>query len=117
MESDTQSLASAPDLATTMFFTDDRLVAGTLIKTQHIAEVRAAVNAVRATAGLAQATFTDATLVGVIARTLHIEEPRNALDQARSLLDLPPLAYTDRPLAVGTMIKRVHVEELRGGVK
>lgn len=75
-----------------MFFTDDPLVSGqTVLKAQHILELRSAVNAVRATAGLAQATFTDATLVGVVARTLHIEEPRNALDQARSLLDLPPL--------------------------
>lgn len=118
VKSNTSSAASAPDLATTVIFADDPLVSGqSLIRAQHIADLRTAVNAVRATAGLSQTTFTDGSLAGVEMKTVHIQELRAALDQARSTLALGALTYSDQPLAAGVVIKRAHVEELRGGVK
>ena len=60
------SANSAPDLATTVAFTDDPLVAGTRVKAVHLAQRRTAVNAVRALAGLAPATYTGAAVPGTI---------------------------------------------------
>src|SRR5262245_23354890 len=48
------------DLATTVIFTDDPLVAGsTVVKAVHVTELRIAVNAVRAAAGLSAANWTN----------------------------------------------------------
>ena len=109
---------SAPDLATTVIFTDVPLAAGeTLITGRHLDDLRVAVNAVRATAGLTQAAFTDSPLAGYQLKTLHVQEIRDALDQGRSALLIPALTYTDQPLAAGTVCKAVHIEQIREGVK
>lgn len=110
---------SAPDAATTILFTDDPLSAGsTTIKAVHINELRQAVNAMRAAAGLTAASFTDSSLTGVLVKAVHVQELRDALDPARSSLGLAALLYTDPTLAAGsTLVKAAHVQELRGGVK
>lgn len=115
----TSSLPSQPDLATTTFFADGPIVSGaTMIRAAHVGELRAAVNAVRYTAGLAAATFTDPILSGVAIKTLHIGELRAALDEARAALGLSALTYTDPTLTPGTTVaKGAHVNELRGGVQ
>ena len=83
----------------------------------HVAEVRTAVNAVRALAGLAAASFTDANLTGVVWRAVHIEELRNALTAARAQLALPAVSYTDPGSLVGLLFKTAYVTDLRGGVQ
>jgi uncharacterized repeat protein (TIGR01451 family) len=108
------------DLATAMTFTDDPLVAGsTVIKAAHINELRTAVNAVRAAAGLSAATFTDSITAGVFIRAAHITELRTRLDEARAaILGIPPLSYTDSALtSFTTRVKAAHIQELRDGVK
>jgi YD repeat-containing protein len=114
-----KSAYSTIDLATTIMFTDDPLVAGvTPIKSAHFIELRQAVNAVRVAAGLVAATWTDATLTGVSIKTVHIQELRNNLGQARSSLGVPALIYTDPTLTpLVTVRKSAHVQELRQGVK
>jgi len=108
---------SVPDAATTMFFTDDPLVANTTImKAVHITELRQAVNLMRAAASLGAASFTDASLSGVPAKAVHLDELRTALAQARSALGLPAISFTDTML-LGVVVKAAHVQELRGGVK
>lgn len=110
---------SAPsmDLATVKIFLDDPLVAGvTTVKAQHITDLREAINAARALAGLSPANWIDAPLNGITVRAAHIQELRTNLDQARSTLGLPVTAYTDSSL-VGVTIKKVHIEELRQRVK
>lgn len=105
------------DLATTMSYTDDPLVAGsTVIKAQHITELRVAVNAVRATAGLQQASWTDASLPGVFIKAIHITELRQNLDQALQVMGFATPVYTDQTLNPGLIVKRVHVEEVRQSV-
>src|SRR6185369_1708333 len=76
-----QSFYSDPDLATTVLFTDDPLVASvTAVKAVHITQLRTAVNAARLLAAIAPATFTDPTLSTSIAiKKVHIEELRSAL--------------------------------------
>lgn len=118
VKSGTSSTPSLPDLATTIMFTDDPLIAGqTVVKALHVTELRTAVSAVRNAAGLPPVSFTDSTLVGLPIQSVHVQELRNALNQARSALFLSALSYTDQPLSAGVPIKRAHFEELRAGVK
>jgi len=108
---------SAPDVATTVLFTDDPAVASTtLIKAVHITELRTAVNALRVAAGLTASSFTDA--VPATVNALHVDELRAALTPARTALGLTTGAFTDPTLVVGTtLVKALHVQELRDGVK
>jgi hypothetical protein len=111
------SANSAPDLATTVIFTDDPLVAGTtFIKAVHLAELRTAVNAVRALAGLAAATFTDAATPGVVVKAVHITQLRTGLDAALTTLGLPAGGYTNA-VAAGVVIKAIDFQEIRNRVK
>jgi hypothetical protein len=52
------SANSSADLATTVIFTDTPLNAGTAVKALHLAQLRTAVNAVRALSSLGAAAFT-----------------------------------------------------------
>jgi hypothetical protein len=115
-ESDTLGPMSAPDLATSVAFTDDPPVARfTRLKRAHVTELRNAVNAVRTFAGLTPFTFTDTT--PVFARAIHIAELRTALSQARSAIGMP-VTFTDPTLTPGQSVMRaVHVEELRNAVR
>jgi Fibronectin type III domain len=111
---------SAPsniDLATTIIFSDDPLSAGaTVVKAQHLTELRQAVNAVRALAGLTAAAWTDASPMSVLIKAAHVQELRTSLDQALSSLGLSISPYTDPTLSSAT-IKAVHFQELRQRVK
>ena len=107
---------SAGDIATTVIFTDDPIVPGvTVIKSVHITQLRTAVNAVRALAGMAPATFS--TPPGPIIRTTDITELRAALDPALTALGLSAGGWTDPTLTAGTPIKAVHIQEIRNRVK
>lgn len=119
---DASSRASSyttPDAATTILFTDDPLIASsTPIKAVHLTELRQAVNALRATAGLTAATFTDPSPGSVLVKAVHVNELRTALSAARTTLGLTTIAYTDPTLTAGTtLVKAVHFTELRSGVK
>ncbi len=111
---------SVPDLATTVIFTDATLTAGvTTVKAAHITELRNAVNAVRTLAGSGTFSFTDPTITpGVtIAKAVHLTEMRTALAAARSTLSLPAITFTDATLSSAIMIRAVHMNELRNGVR
>jgi hypothetical protein len=102
---------SAPDIATTFFFTDDPLSPQvTPVKRVHLIELRHAVNLVRAAAGLPAATFTDPTPAGV--KAVHLTELRSALDTARGTLGLQ--ALWTAPLSV---VAADDVFYLRDGTK
>lgn len=109
------SAPSAPDLATTLLFTDDPVTAGVVVKAVHLTQLRQAVNLVRAAAGLGAASFTDAT--PTLIKAVHISELRSALDPARSAIGVPALTYTDPTLTTGLVVKAAHIQELRNGVK
>jgi YD repeat-containing protein len=107
------------DLATTITFTDDPLTAGTtLVKAQHITELRQAVNAVRASTGLSAAVWTDSSLAGIQIKVVHIQELRSNLNPALTAIGFSTPTYTDATLIAGsTVVKKAHVEELRQPVK
>lgn len=111
---------STPDVATTITFSDDPVVAGTnVVEAAHVTELRTAVNLVRATGSLTAASFTDPTLSSAInVKALHLDEIRTALAQARTALGLPALSLTDASLISGTTnVKAAHVQELRNGMR
>ena len=119
---DTQNVFSPysnRDLATTILFTDDPLVSGlTKVRAVHFSEMRRAVDAVRASAGLAPAPWTDTNLAGIPITAVHIKEMRNYLSPALVSLGFSAPSYTDPTLTTGvTRIRKVHLDELRQGVK
>jgi len=103
------------DAATTVVFTDDPLVAGsTIVKLVHVTELRTAVNAMRASAGMSTMSADGTIAAGAIVRAQHVSDLRTALSEARAVLGLGSVTFTDSTLIV---IKAVHVEELRAGVE
>jgi len=114
-----KSVFSNGDLATTVIFTDDPLVTNTtLIKGVHLTQLRTAIDAVRALAGLGGGSYTDVSPSGVIVKKIHVDELRAALNPARSNLSLSALTYTDPTITLNTTtIKAAHFQELRNGVK
>ena len=105
------------DLATTVMFTDDTItVSSTLIKAVHVTELRTAINAVRAAAGLGSATWTNSSLSGAWIKAVDISELRPALGDAINILGLTAPNYTDTNL-VGATVKKAHIDELRQRVK
>jgi hypothetical protein len=114
----TPSAFSAIDAATTVVFTDDPLNAGLAVKGIHLSELRTAVNALRAAANLAPFTFADPDLTGVPIRAQHISQLRQAMNAARSVLFGAGVAFADPTLTSGsTIVKAVHILDIRSGVK
>ncbi|HKO99202.1 MAG TPA: DUF4214 domain-containing protein [Pyrinomonadaceae bacterium] len=98
-------------------FTDDPLVAGsTIIRAQHLTELRDAVNQARSLAGLGAATWTNAQLLGASIKAVHIVELRARLNEARIALGMQGASYTDPGLDVGHTVRAVHIQELRQSV-
>jgi hypothetical protein len=107
---------SAADLASTLIFTDDPLTPGLIVRAVHLAQLRTAVNNVRALAGLPAATFTDSAAVGVRIKAVHVNELRTALDAGLAALGFTSGGYTDA-ITSAVKIKAVHFQELRNRVK
>jgi len=100
-------------------FTDNTLTVGqTTVKAQHILELRHAVDAMRAVAGLSGAPWTDPSLApGNIIKAVHITDLRTFLDDAATRLGFSTSPYTDPGLTTGFVIKRIHIEELRQRIR
>jgi len=106
------------DAATTTIFTDAPLPGGSLVKAVYITQLRTAVNAMRAAAGLGAQSFTDPSLSAVKIKATHLTQLRTALDAARTAIGLPAVSYTDPTITAGsTVLKTVHIADLRNGVK
>ncbi len=100
-------------------FTDNTIMVGqTTAKAQHIIELRQAIDAMRAVAGLSSAPWTDPSLAaGNTIRAVHIMNLRTFLDDAATRLGYSTSPYTDPSLTSGFVIKRIHVEELRQRIR
>jgi len=110
----TPSAYSNVDHATTTIFLDDPLLAGTVIKDEHILQLRTAINALRVTVGLAPFSWTQTVGSGIVIRAAHILELRNALTPALNARGISP-TYTS--LSTGSVIRTIHIQELRNYVK
>jgi hypothetical protein len=115
------SSLSGGDLATTVIFTDPTIVpAVTPIRTAHVAELRIAVNAVRALAGIGPFEFADPILAAGVTscRAAHVTELRAALAAARGALSMTAAPYTDPTLtASATTIAAAHMMDLRSAMR
>jgi YD repeat-containing protein len=101
-------------------FTDDTLVARvTTSKGQHVIELRQAVDALRAVAGLGPSPWKDPTLppFNTIIRADHIQDLRKYLEEAATRLGYPAVTYADPGLGAKAVIRLVHIEELRKRIR
>jgi hypothetical protein len=107
---------SAPDLATTVIFTDDLVPNFTTVKAQQLIELRLAIGAVRTFAGLVAFSYSSTIAAGQPIRAADMQEMRTALAQARTAIAFPAVAFTDPTLTPSTsVIRAAHVAELRAG--
>jgi hypothetical protein len=108
---------SAPDLVTTVVFTDPALN-NTTIKATHFLELRQVVRVLRGLEGLPDPAFTDPSLGGEPVKAVHLTELRAALDEARARLLLSAVVYARPAITPGsTRIAGSDVLELRSGVE
>ena len=109
------------DVATAMTFDDDPFAAPpvqTLVKAQHILQLRQAINAVRhIVPNMQDYTWTQSISAGATPiKANDIEEMRIALDQALNALGLPAGGYTDPSLS-NHLFQKFYLTELRDRVK
>lgn len=104
-------------------FTDDPLISGiTPVRAIHITELRARIDALRVRFGLQPFNWTTPDLVGVIVNSQHVQQLREALLAAytaaiASGLNVTPPAFVDDPLVPQqTVIRAIHIEQLRAAV-
>jgi len=106
---------SVPDLVTSAQFSNV-VAPGTAIKALDLTETRTAVNLVRAFANLPAVTVTNTVAPGERIAALDVMQLRSGLSEARAAIGLP-LGFSDSQLAPGTsIIRAVHLLELRAGV-
>lgn len=85
----------------------------------HITQLRSAVNAVRSLAGLSSASWSTTVTAGGTISKDDIKDLRDRLNDAYTALAIPLPTYTDGTLVGapnGTLIKGVHIRELRQNV-
>jgi hypothetical protein len=116
VKSGVSSTESAAAMATTTAFTNPSIAANSsLVRAADMTELLAAVNAVRALAGLSPATLSNpAPALSSAIRAAHVTELRTALDSARAALSLAPVTYSQ---ASSAKVLATHITELRGGVE
>jgi hypothetical protein len=125
VNADGASAFSGLDAATTIVFD-----AQSMVRAAHIEQLRTAVNALRRSAALPAATFSDAAVAGVAVRALHVEELREAVAEARNALgltgtssQLAALSSQEKGARVRpaglteAVIRAADFEEIRSGVR
>jgi len=105
---------SFPEIAVTLLYTDPSL-AGVRIKALHVNQLRTAVNAIRALAGLAPAALTDPTITpGVtIVKAAHVTQLQSSLNQAREALLIGPWSFGPPFVSPSSIIDADHLTTVR----
>ncbi|MEK6322102.1 MAG: fibronectin type III domain-containing protein [Acidobacteriota bacterium] len=102
------------DMATTIIFEGDPLQSQlTIIRAQNVTQLRQAVDAVRVTANIGAATWTN-PLDQV--KAIHFSELRTKLNEALSLLALSQIS-NDPAIAQGLTVYATHLQAVRDKVK
>jgi autotransporter-associated beta strand protein len=106
------------DTAVAVDFTDDPVIPGmTVFKAAHITELRSAVNAMRAAAGLPAVALTGTVASGGTMLVQHVTALRTGANEARAILGSGAFAFTNPTLSSGAAIRAMHIQELRHAVK
>lgn len=116
---DASAYASSPspsDFATTAAFAGQAIVPGMSIQAVHINDLRAAINALRAAAGMSAASFGETVSEGTTIRAQHFTELRTAVAQARAAIAASSVVFTDSSLT-SLPVKAIHMQELMDAVK
>lgn len=97
-------------------FSDDPLVPGvTIVKAQHVNELRVRIDALRVRLGASAYSWRDPALsAGMIIQSAHVYELRTALHDVFGAVGLPERTYTEPAIIV---IRAAHIQELRSAVK
>jgi len=110
------SACSNVDLATTVMFTTNPLVAGsTKILVTQLGELRTAANAVRTLAGLSTMSFSGGT-IGSTVKATDVTNVRTALDAGMGALGFATGGWTTSSLS-NTPVRAVQFQEIRNRVK
>lgn len=110
------SADSFPDIAVTVVYSDDRLMAGTPIQAAHFNQLRTAVDALRTLAGQGPGTYTDSMVPGLKVKAQHILELRTQFDSALGVLTGRNSSWATTP-APGVVVTFVDVQQLRDRLK
>jgi hypothetical protein len=107
------------DIATTVAFEDDPIMPGeTVIRAQHINQLRYAVNDAYVMAGLNPITWSEAAPAsGSEIKAAHVQELWSYLRSARSALGLPLLSSMKSMPIKGDIVRASHINEVRSGLK
>jgi hypothetical protein len=90
----------------------------TIVRAADFLELRQAANAARAALGWPSVTFSTPIAAGMIIRAVDLTTLRTAVDQVRGAVGATPISYTDPTAAPqSTVIRGVHIQELRDGLK
>lgn len=110
---------SNADIATTIAFEDDPIKPGeTIIRAQHINQLRYAVNDAYVMAGLNSITWSvPAPTSGSEIKAEHVQDLWSYLRSARSALGLPLLSSMKTMPIKGDMVRATHINEVRAGLK
>jgi hypothetical protein len=105
-------------MAATVFFEDPLTQFSSTVKAQHILDLRNAVASLWSVAGLGSPSWTNSVATGTTVYATDVQEIRPKLNQALDRLGYGMSSYTDDPLqAQVTVIKKIHIDQLRNGVK
>jgi YD repeat-containing protein len=115
-----QSAPSAVVMATAITFLDETITAHvTVVKWQHVDDLRVAVTGVRRAALLPDPSWTYAVAHGVPVRAKDVQELRDSLNEGLQALGLPtpdftnPILHTGENGSTPTPISKIHFDELR----
>lgn len=88
----------------------------TIVRAQHIYELRDAVNGVRESAGLSNVSWIDPDLSGAYIKAVHIQELRDYLTPALQARGFSVPSWVD-PVLSGKVIKAAHLNQIRDAVR
>lgn len=111
------SAFSLPDYITTFGYADALVAGVTKVHAQHLLELREAVDALHAAAGMTLPTWTPAALADATIEAAHVNAVRSNLNAFRTSLFLATQAFTDTLTAGSTKIRKLHLTELRAAAK
>lgn len=109
--------ASPPDFASTYAFSDDPAAVDGPARAVHLTELRSAVNALRAVAGLGAYSYEDTMAAGLTIKALHFQQLREALNGARLVFGAGTVTFSPPEPAIDTILRASHLNDLRGGVQ